>query len=464
MDKFIAEGILPGFKRLFDEAYIFKTDAGESPPALEPWIQWVTVHTGKAYAQHKVFELSDGHLYRGDRVWDIVSDSGGSVWVCGSMNSAIRDGKINGLILPDPWAVGIDPFPVTAFRDYFRFVSTYVKEYSAKNIPLSVLEYVRFGWFVLSHGLSLRTIWQLLVQLLTEGKGNKKWAMAFVLDNIQFDLFRYFYKKFNPVFSTIFLNSTAHLQHFYWRNMEPDLFDIQPSAQDQVRYHDAIRRGYMQMDGLVCRTLDMAGADTTIVFATALSQQPLVKHDLDGGKLLFKPYDNAKLIRLAGIVTTPRQDQVMSNQFYLVFDTEEEARDAAERLSSIMTSEGEMLLDVRLIDEKISVVCNIYRLLENDVTVTSPHCQDVLLFNNLFYPIHDMRSGYHHPEGMFWVRTRQHHHAVIERKISLQEIAPTLLRLCGVEAVEGVFDFPAIAELEIGAEKRHEFKHTPAAS
>jgi len=26
---------------------------------IEPWIQWVSVHTGKSYAEHKVFRLGD---------------------------------------------------------------------------------------------------------------------------------------------------------------------------------------------------------------------------------------------------------------------------------------------------------------------------------------------------------------------------------------------------------------------
>jgi hypothetical protein len=447
MDRFIAEGVLPGFARLRRESMVFKTDAEEDPPELEPWIQWVTVHTGKAYAEHKVFELSDGPQYKGDRIWDLVSDAGAPVWICGSMNSAVRDGKINGMVLPDPWAVGVDPYPSGAFDAYFRFVSTYVKEYSAQTVPLSLGDHLKFMWFMATHGLSPRTVLATLSQLATERKSDRKWARAFILDNMQFDLFKHFYRKLKPRFSTIFLNSTAHFQHFHWRNLEPELFDIKPSAQDQAAHQDAVRDGYIEMDKFVRMTLDMADAETTIVFATALSQQPLLKHEADGGKILFKAHDNDRLIRMAGITTHPRQDQVMSNQFYLVFDSEDQAKDAAARLSSLRLSTGEMAIDARLIGSKISVVCNIYQIPDAAVTVSSPHSNEVFAFSELFYPIHGMRSGYHHRDGMFWVRTPRRRHAEVARTLSLREIAPTLMALCGLEPPKGAFDLPAIAEL-----------------
>jgi len=39
MWRFMSEGRLPNFSRLFEESHAFITDAGEDPPRLEPWIQ-----------------------------------------------------------------------------------------------------------------------------------------------------------------------------------------------------------------------------------------------------------------------------------------------------------------------------------------------------------------------------------------------------------------------------------------
>jgi hypothetical protein len=38
-------GELPGFKRFHDESAVHETEADEIAPNLEPWIQWVTVHS-----------------------------------------------------------------------------------------------------------------------------------------------------------------------------------------------------------------------------------------------------------------------------------------------------------------------------------------------------------------------------------------------------------------------------------
>ena len=47
-----------GFKRLIDGMHS-DTLSEEIYEHLEPWIQWVSVHTGKTYNQHKVFRLGD---------------------------------------------------------------------------------------------------------------------------------------------------------------------------------------------------------------------------------------------------------------------------------------------------------------------------------------------------------------------------------------------------------------------
>src|SRR5947209_17389020 len=82
MSRFIDDGRLPNFKRLRDQSQVFVTEAEERAPYLEPWIQWITVHSGLSYGEHQVFHLSDGHKLRQKCIWDVVSDRGLPVWVC----------------------------------------------------------------------------------------------------------------------------------------------------------------------------------------------------------------------------------------------------------------------------------------------------------------------------------------------------------------------------------------------
>jgi hypothetical protein len=412
---------------------------------LNPWIQWVTVHTGHPYSRHKVFHLSDGPNYKSPRIWDVVDDAGGNFWLCGSMNIAREPDTVRGLALPDPWATDIEPFPDGMFEDYYRLVSAYVHDYTADKPKLARSAYLKFARFMLLNGLSLKTVVAAGRQILSEG-ADFKWRRATILDRLQWDVFKHHHKRLRPTLSTFFLNSTAHFQHFYWRNMQPDAFTLKPTAEQQERFEDAIRYGYEQMDLIVQDCLKLAGPETTIVLCTALSQQPLVKYDVDGGKQLFKPTDPGLMVGLAGLELSFQFDPVMSEKFYLTFDNDEAAILAAERLGALRMASGEPLLTFLREDRRLVIVCAVNQIRSPETLVVSPHTNRSIAFGDMFYPIEGVKSGMHNADGMLWIRTPEHRQAQIDRKVSLCEIAPTMLELCGVDP-KGRFDRAAIAEV-----------------
>src|SRR5689334_17775348 len=83
LTRFMGEGHLPNFKRFFDESAVYTTDAEESGERLNPWVQWVTVHSGLSLEEHGVFRLDEGNKLPQPSVWDIISDTGRKVLVCG---------------------------------------------------------------------------------------------------------------------------------------------------------------------------------------------------------------------------------------------------------------------------------------------------------------------------------------------------------------------------------------------
>src|SRR5712671_4156756 len=76
MDTFIDQGYLPNFKRLRDASQVFITDAEEVAPNLDPWIQWVTVHSGLSYDEHGIFHLGDGDKLAVKSLWDLIAAEG----------------------------------------------------------------------------------------------------------------------------------------------------------------------------------------------------------------------------------------------------------------------------------------------------------------------------------------------------------------------------------------------------
>lgn len=448
MDGFIAQGLLPGFAKLRSQSVVAVTDAGETGEALEPWVQWTTVHTGAPFAEHKVFKLSDGPDCAMPRVWDAVSEAGEAVWVCGSMNAAFQGEAINGLVLPDPWAAKIRPFPEAYFAPFYDFVSKYVKDYNSSDAPVSRAEIARFARFMVTNGLSLKTAFKAVRQILGEYRGLPKWRRASILDRLQWDVFRHNYKKLRPALSTFFINSTAHYQHYYWRDMAPELFTIKPSERQTTAYRDAILFGYQAMDAIVEEALALCDDETSVVLCTALSQQPMLKYEEDGGKLVFKPKDPDALLRLAGVQSPYRYVPVMAEEFQVHFETAAAAEDACAKISALRLSDGRPLMRLTREGETVYGGCAVYAAPAEDVTIAPEDGASPVLFATLFLPLEGIKSGMHHPDGILWVRTPERRHAEVKRKVALEEIAPTLTYLCGV--VPGSYARPAIPEVVFG--------------
>jgi hypothetical protein len=434
MDRFISQGHLPGFERMRSESVACITDAEERAPALNPWVQWVTVHTGLSLQEHGVFLLNDGPKFRAPRIWDIVADAGKRAWICGSMNSAMNTSHPENLfILPDPWAVGVRPHPPNMFDAFYDLVSRYVQEYTRDKPPLSKVAYLRFMRFMVENGLSPKTVMETMRQLYGERLSKTKWKRAAILDSLQWDVFRHNYRKLKPTLSTYFINSTAHYQHFYWRNMQPELFEIRDHSSRDEGTENAILFGYQKMDRIVQDAMALAGNDATLVLCTALGAQPMLKYDADGGRQIIRAKDMDAFLAFAGVAKNYSYAPVMSEQFHLIFANEADAIAAQERLVALKTDDGRDVMMARRDGNDLLCGVIVLTMPAQDTKVVTPFSNEPRLFHDIFYPAQGLKSGMHHPDGILWIRLPERRHQKVERKVSLREIAPTLLELSGVK-------------------------------
>jgi hypothetical protein len=429
MEKFMAAGKLPNFKRLHDQSQVAITEADDFEH-LEPWVQWIAVHSGVPFRDHGIEHLDDGHRLDRKCIWDLASDAGRSVWVCGSMNINYQR-PINGWVLPDPWTTNLDPYPEDALGPYFRFVSANVQEHTRESSPLSRDEQINFLRFMARHGLSPATVAAIVRQLASERLADARWKRAVLLDRLQFDLFRRYWKRERPDLSTFFLNSTAHYQHLYWRNMEPEHFKVKPEPGEQAVYQDAILFGYVQMDRIVGQMLRLAGNDTALILLTALSQQPSLTYEQIGGKTLYRPLDFDQLVRAIGIEGPVNATPLMAEDFHLEFESEQGAIAAEERLRSVRV-DGRPALGAERTGNKIKSGCRIWEQIEPD-TVLALDNGRTLPFFELFYKVDVMKSGEHHPDGLMWIRAPGRQPGKRESKVPLVDVAPTILEMLGVE-------------------------------
>lgn len=428
VERFIQAGQLPNFERFYRESRIYITDAEEAQDKLDPWIQWVTVHSGLSFAEHGVFHLGDGHKLTRKCIWDLLSDANMPVWVCGSMNPRF-DAPLKGYLLPDPWTTTVAPYP-DELLPYFRFVQRNVQEHTNEHVPLAPAEHARFLTFMVRHGLSARTVGAIARQLVRERVAGQRWKRAVLLDQLQWDVFRFYYRKLRPAFATFFLNSTAHLQHKYWRHMEPEHFKIAPSPAEQAEYESAILYGYQQMDRLLGEFMALAGRDTTLILCTALSQQPCLIYEDQGGKTFYRPRDFTHVLDLAGVGAACRVAPVMSEQFHLLFENEQDAQQAESQLRALQVGDTPAML-VSRDGAALFSGCKIFRSLPPDAVLRAGSGRTAPFFD-VFYQADGLKSGMHHPDGFLWIRTPQREHRVSPEKVPLRSVAPTVLEMFGV--------------------------------
>ena len=429
--RFMDAGQLPNFRRLHDQARVWVTRADERPPFLEPWIQWITVHSGESYHEHGVFNLDEGHSAPAPRVWDLASQAGLRSWVCGSMNVGVAPG-FQGWMLPDPWSTHVAPEPAELVP-FFEFVRQHVLEYTNDQVTVSHADRLRFVTFMARHGLSAATAWAIVSQLAGEQVDSRsRWRRAVLLDRLQFDLFRWHWRRERPAFSTFFLNSTAHFQHFYWRNLEPSLFRVRPTHEEQRALADAVLFGYRQMDRLVGECLALAGQDTSLVLCTALSQQPCLGYEESGGKVIYRPRDFERLLVFAGVTARHRVAPVMAEEFHVYLDSAADAVEVERQLSAMRVG-ALPALAVRRDGSGLFCGCKIHGAVERGATVSTPNGASSS-FLRLFYQVEGVKSGMHHPDGMLWIRATDRTHVVHGEALPLTQVFPALLALLGLPA------------------------------
>jgi hypothetical protein len=286
---------------------------------------------------------------------------------------------------------------------------------------------------MMAHGLSANSAASILRQLLSEKKtGTGRWRRAFILEKLQFDVFSAMYRRLKPAFSTFFLNSTAHMQHLYWRYMEPGLFSVPIDRKKQQEYESAILEGYLAMDKLLGRMLELVGKDAIVVLSTAMSQQPCLRYEETGGKRAYRPRDFGQLLRFAGIDAPCRPEPVMAQQFWLRLDNVADAADAEAKLAALRVGKDRALV-ARRDGCGIFTSCPINRVLPEDTTLRVENSDRSVPFFDIFYALEGGKSGMHHPDGILWIRHPARTHKVHPQPVPLIALAPTLLDLLAVD-------------------------------
>jgi hypothetical protein len=77
--------------------------------------------------------------------------------------------------------------------------------------------------------------------------------------------------------------------------------------------------------------------------------------------------------------------------------------------------------------------CKVFSQLDHEVMLEGGPGATSIPFFRLFYQVESLKSGMHHPDGILWMRVPGNAPSVHREKVSLRDVAPTILSMFGIE-------------------------------
>lgn len=330
IEYYVAQGKLPVFKELL-QRYGYKETTSEAEYSLlEPWIQWVTLHTGKTYAEHDVFRLGD-IVGRNDldQLWELAEAKGLSVGAISPFNAENRL-KNPTFFVPDPWtqtsAFG-EEFVVEVSSAVAQAVNDNAKGGLTKKSILAILK-------TFLKVVPVRLYSEYL--MLSAEIKNKVGIKAVILDKLLGDLFIQQWKKHTPDFSSLFLNTGAHFQHHYMFNALPYQGKFENPQWYCPKDQDPLFLILKEYDKFLGRLIKL---DTRIVIATGLHQKP---HE----ELTFywRLKDHVGFLNEIGLSSHINVTPRMSRDFLIEFSQISDALDAEKVLISFRALSDDLIM------------------------------------------------------------------------------------------------------------------------
>ena len=447
LKRMMAAGKLPHFRRLLQTNPLLTTRAEESYANLEPWIQWVTVHTGKTQSEHGAFNLSDVQHSNMLQVWDLLAQQGVRCGVVSPMNA--RRGSFDaGFFIPDPWSTSNDAFPVR-LHSVYQFLKQRVQLH---NFSLEEgASRVSFALELLRLGMPVRFVTDVAMAYVASRLDPKrKWRLAAELDRFLWRLTKVLRREFKTSFTSVFLNSVAHYQHHYWTSHDvghwapryPALFSkVNPMSETNLHAgDDPIALGLEVYDDIVGEALAEVGPEGLIIM-TGLSQVPFDGQS-DGkphaqGFYLYRPRDHGGMLQALGIEHR-RVAPLMSRDMMVYFDTEAQ-RDLAFKALNTVTVNNQALFSCSIESDR-RLFCKVQ--FSDEAAPGAPihlagHVLRGITFGVLFKLI-TFKTGHHHADGFVIAPRHALGGLASDGVVPLVSLTEVMFRMAGLRDAGGL--------------------------
>ena len=192
----------------------------EQDKNLDPWVQSVSINTGKKSENHKIFNTGQKVPNKLIQIWDYLAKKNLKCAVWSTMNAKYKKNKNIEIFFPDPWNNQTVVKP-KELKNLYELPRNYAQNYTDFSFFKYFTCILKFFISCVNFGVITYFIRKFFLYTKIFVKtGFKNYFLFFLFDIISL---RAFYnitenKKLN--FSLIFLNSLAHFQHNNWDEKE----------------------------------------------------------------------------------------------------------------------------------------------------------------------------------------------------------------------------------------------------
>jgi hypothetical protein len=289
---------------------------------LEPWVQWVSVHTGRLATEHGLRHLGEVPDLDLPQLWERLAEHSVTSGVWGAMNASRRGTPDCRFFLPDPWTFSEPAHPPELDRVLAlpRYMARNYLRFSKLRLARETL---RFAVPLLRPALLVRAVAELPRAVWATARHRSAFAPYCVAEYLSALLFLEYRRRFEPRFAILFMNGVAHLQHYYWRG-------------GSLRDNEPMRYGLRYVDLAIGAVLDALGPRDALLVTNGLSQE---NTEDEAPVVLYRQYDHGELLRRAGL-SYLRVEALMTNDAHLFFHDADECRLAREALERATVGEA----------------------------------------------------------------------------------------------------------------------------
>lgn len=269
---------------------------------LEPWVQWVNIHTGKPSQEHRVKHLGDTPGQELPQLWEKLAEKGLKSGIWGAMNAARSDCEQCLFFMPDPWTFSQEAHPpaLNAILNPFRLVAKNYLNHSFKEL-------IQQGFKLLKWSKRERLLGSLFRAVATGALNQFRFKgepMGWIvpIEAFSFEAFMKMKKIHDPDFSILFINSLAHVQHHHWK-------DFNYLQNEKMRYCLAT------LDKIFEKIFAEQKENESLICMNALSQMNTA-HELPW--VLYRQYDQKKFLKACGM-THVKVESHMTHDAHLFF-------------------------------------------------------------------------------------------------------------------------------------------------